>query len=54
MTPQELTQLKAISLQAATGDLANAKDIFFWLNEDSIELEVARRVALALETPVGS
>jgi hypothetical protein len=45
MTPQEITQLKAISLQAAAGNLANAKDIFFWLTENTIEAEVQRRVA---------
>jgi hypothetical protein len=40
VTPQEELQAKTISLQAASGDLIQAKVIFDWLVERSVEAQV--------------
>lgn len=52
MTPQETTQLKALSLQAAAGNLEQAKAVFAWLSEDGIVAEVERRVSQALDSSI--
>ena len=46
MTPQEITQIKAISLQTAGGNLEQAKAIFEWLIEDKVTAEVQRQVSI--------
>lgn len=54
MTPQEITQIKAISLSAAVGNLEQAKLIFAWLVEDNITAEVGRLVEQAIRNKAAS
>ena len=47
MTKQEEVQFKVIALQAAAGNVDQAKAVFEWLIEDSVDAEVARKLTVA-------
>lgn len=53
MTKQEEVQFKVIALQTSLGDIVRAKEVFSWLIEDSVNIEVARALVVAQRSVQG-
>ena len=52
MTKQEEVQFKVMALQVTGGDMAKALPVFAWLIENSVDLEVTRKLLQATQTQV--